>query len=126
MKHLMKFENFNNIEITQSGGLKCDNTSCDWTDPSISINDYKDWVNKPCPKCGECVLTEEDFNKTNMFVNAINMINQMSPSDLEELAKNMDSDDIIDAYLKLKNSGFQHKGGDEWSIKPSDIPTKKD
>lgn len=118
MRHLKKFENYNNIEVTQSGGINCDNTSCGWNDQSIRVEDYKDWVNKPCPDCGENLLTEEDFNKTNQLMDAIKLINSMPPEELEEFTKNLDSDDIIDAYLKLKELGVKQKeeGGDEWEF----------
>lgn len=116
MKHLKTFENHSNIEVTQSGGLQCDNPNCDWSDMTIPVSEYDKWVNKGCPKCGECVLTEDDFNKTNQLMSAINMINSMSPEQLDELSKHMDSDDIIDAYLKLKAFGFKHEGDDNWRV----------
>lgn len=116
MRHLKKFENYNNIEVEQSGGLSCDNPSCDWEDASISTDDYKNWVNKGCPKCGQSVLSEEDYNKTMQLISAINLINSIPPEQLAELTKNMDSDDIIDAYLKLKDFGLNHKGGENWEM----------
>lgn len=126
MKHLKKFENYNNVEVSKSGGLKCDNQSCGWIDPSIKVEDYKDWVNKPCPECGENLLTEEDFDSTNRLMDAINMINSMSPDQLKDITKNMDADDMIDAYLKLKELGVNQKeeGSSEWTIDPSKLGGK--
>ncbi len=43
-------------------GLKCDNPNCDWNDTSIQFEDYPEWLNKPCPKCGQVVLTQKDMN----------------------------------------------------------------
>lgn len=57
----------NNCGIT-GGGLKCDNPSCDFVDMSIEIGDYDNWVNKPCPKCGESLLTEEDYTAVKMMI----------------------------------------------------------
>lgn len=107
MRHLKRFENYNNIEIESSGGLKCDNINCNWEDMSIPIEDYVNWVNKPCPECGDVVLTEDDFNKTNQIMNAIKTINSISPEELEKLSLGASDDDIIDAYLKLKELGIR-------------------
>ena len=58
----------NVVEIV-GGGLKCDNPNCEWHDDSIKVEDYKDWVNVPCPSsCGSNLLTEDDYNKTLAFV----------------------------------------------------------
>ncbi len=118
MRHLKTFENYNNVEITQSGGIFCDNPDCGWGDETIKVEDYKDWVNKPCPDCGESVLTQDDFDKTNKFMDAINVINSIPPDELEKMTKNMSTDDIIDAYLKLKEFGFKHNDddGDKWTF----------
>lgn len=117
MKHIKTFENYNNIEIAKSGGLNCDNPNCDWSDMSIEVSDYKNWVNKPCPECGESLLTQEDYDKTVKFMDAINLINSIPPDQLEELSKNFDTDDIIDAYLKLKELGYRLEGGDNDSTR---------
>ncbi len=48
------------IEVT-GGGIKCDNPKCDYVDESVKMEDYDQWLNKPCPKCGENLLNEEDY-----------------------------------------------------------------
>lgn len=40
-------------------GIKCD--ACDYKDMEVQITDYKEWLNKPCPKCGASLLTEADL-----------------------------------------------------------------
>lgn len=62
---------YKNIEIIKENGLKCDNPKCDWEDDSIKFDTYKEWINKLCPKCGENVLTEEDFKNSELIRNAI-------------------------------------------------------
>ncbi|WP_422661678.1 hypothetical protein ACK8P5_26510 (plasmid) [Paenibacillus sp. EC2-1] len=42
-------------------GIKCDNASCDYNDESVKVEDYYTWLNKPCPKCGDNLLTEADY-----------------------------------------------------------------
>lgn len=40
-------------------GLKCDNINCDWARTDIRQKDHKQWIDVPCPKCGENVLTKK-------------------------------------------------------------------
>lgn len=42
-------------------GIKCDNPDCDYHNDSVEVQDYSLWLNKPCPKCGENLLTEADY-----------------------------------------------------------------
>ncbi len=77
-----------NIEYEDTG-LKCDNPNCDWTDTTISLNELSNYINKPCPKCGENVLTEEDYNNAMALEGMINVINSMTPEELAEFNENM-------------------------------------
>ena len=38
-------------------GLKCDNPSCDYSNPDIPFEQYEQFINCPCPKCGQSLLT---------------------------------------------------------------------
>lgn len=49
------------MDIQEDGYIKCDSPSCDWTE-NIKLSEMVNWLNKPCPKCGENVLTEKDFD----------------------------------------------------------------
>lgn len=40
-------------------GIKCD--SCDWDDMSVRYENYKEWLNRPCPECGANLLTRSDY-----------------------------------------------------------------
>jgi len=75
-----------NIEIEETG-LKCDNPNCDWENESVKMEDYKEWLNKPCPKCGQNVLTEEDYNNAQMLHLMAEFINDCSEEELGELAE---------------------------------------
>ena len=58
-------------------GLKCDNPDCDFVDMSIEYEDYKNWVNKPCPKCGAILLTKFDYEickQAKMFAKVCNIL----------------------------------------------------
>lgn len=42
--------------------FKCDKEGCGFVSPAIvDFNDYHLWLNVPCPKCGESIFTEEDY-----------------------------------------------------------------
>lgn len=61
------------------GGLQCDNPKCDYNDMSIKVEDYKDWVNKPCPKCGAILLTENDYKNVQFFLGVAKLANEIYP-----------------------------------------------
>ncbi len=42
-------------------GLKCDNPNCDYCNPEIPFEQYEQFVNYPCPKCGESLLTPQAY-----------------------------------------------------------------
>lgn len=56
-------------------GIKCDTPECDYKDMSVQSKDYKNWVNKPCPKCGGNLLTESDYKLTKRIETATTIIN---------------------------------------------------
>lgn len=89
------------------GGLVCDNTECDWEDMTIKLEDYGQYVNMPCPKCGENVLTEEDYKGVVDMVNAVEMANTMSPNQLEEMLKNLTPEQMDEALDKMNEMGFE-------------------
>ena len=43
------------------------------------MEDYKDWLNKPCPKCGMNLLTQEDYDNVMMLMSLINSMNEVLP-----------------------------------------------
>ena len=58
-------------------GIKCDSKECDYADMDVKFEDYPNWVNKSCPKCGENLLTEEDLNSTKMLIEIIKGANEI-------------------------------------------------
>lgn len=65
------------IKIKQMGGLKCDNPNCNYHDDSISVNDYPNYINKPCPYCGCNLLTEADYKSVKRILKTVNTINRL-------------------------------------------------
>ena len=68
----------------KSGGLQCDSPSCDWTDETIKVENYKEWLNAPCPKCGENVLTQEDLDSVLKVMEMVDLINALPEEGFEE------------------------------------------
>lgn len=67
------------IETRQQHLVKCDNVSCDFVVDSKTgdINeDSIEYINKPCPKCRENLLTETDYLNHQKVVKMINFINK--------------------------------------------------
>lgn len=50
-----------NNEYFQVKGLKCDNPNCNYKDMSIQAEEYKNYINHPCPNCGCSLLTKADY-----------------------------------------------------------------
>ena len=70
------------IRIEQ-GGLQCDNPECDWSDMTIVFADYPQYINAPCPKCDENILTEEDHNLVVELRKMVTMFNNMTEEEMK-------------------------------------------
>lgn len=66
------------IEIEHTSLIQCDNKPCDFTVPVPPDGnmDTSKWLNVPCPKCGDNLLTEEDHYRYKSFMAKINWINR--------------------------------------------------
>lgn len=66
------------IEKQQEFVIQCDNPKCDYTLPYSDNNEeyLVLFVNKPCPKCGENLLTELDFMQHQRFLKVVDFINR--------------------------------------------------
>lgn len=52
----------NIIEVESKNLVVCDNQKCDYEVPNTENDNLKDYINKSCPKCGENLLTQNDYN----------------------------------------------------------------
>lgn len=77
-------------------GIKCDNESCDYRDDNVPVEDYCNWLNKACPKCGENLLTQADFNNVKMLMNMAKVFGDMF-GDVEP--------DADQEYVKIEMNG---------------------
>ena len=73
-----------NIE-KEEGGLQCDNPKCDWKDTTIKDSDLEQHLNALCPKCGENILTEEDYNSFLKLQEIIDFVNSLTEEEKEQL-----------------------------------------
>lgn len=64
------------MEIT---GIKCDAPGCGYSDPNIPRHgeDYADYLNAPCPKCGASLLTEADLKLVQRITAGTNLLNRI-------------------------------------------------
>jgi len=62
-------------EMLNISGIKCDH--CDFKDETVEFKDYGLWLNKPCPKCGENLLTREDYDFCTMMYGMNNMFAEL-------------------------------------------------
>ncbi len=90
-------------------GLKCDNPNCDYTDMSIKREEYINCIGLPCPKCGESLLTREDYINVLIMEDAVNSVNTLLPDEIEKLTEGISEEDskkiehwIVDMYKGIK------------------------
>lgn len=68
-------EKYQAIE-TLGSGLVCDSETCEYSyDVKIDIKDLHNYVDAPCPKCGENLLTEEDYVHHKYLHKMIRLVN---------------------------------------------------
>lgn len=81
-------------------GLKCDNKECNYEDKTIKYEQYEDYINYPCPQCGESLLTKTDYLTTKFIVEAANIFNGLGLENSES-----DKDDKVKIKFDLNGSG---------------------
>ena len=63
--------------ILKVDGIRCENPSCDYENTSIQPQEYKKWVDQPCPKCGTVLLTENDYNLAKLLFATTTIANKI-------------------------------------------------
>lgn len=54
-------------------GIKCDH--CNYSDDSVQYEEYPEYVNEPCPDCGNNLLTIDDYNKCKSIIRLLTIYN---------------------------------------------------
>lgn len=65
--------------MSQGYLIVCDNENCDYKIPNETKDanaSIKKYTNKPCPECGETLLTEKDYRDSEFLMRYINWINK--------------------------------------------------
>ena len=57
-------------------GIKCDNTQCDYADMEVEFDPEK-YLNMPCPKCGENLFTQADYDLMQELASNVKKVNQL-------------------------------------------------
>lgn len=69
-------------------GIKCDNQTCDYEDPTAEFNNYKSYLNKPCPECNSNLLTQQDLDMVLALVAVAKNVNSnVDPKDINNLPR---------------------------------------
>lgn len=60
-------------------GIKCDNRriNCQWRDDSVKWEDYEAWVDRPCPVCGENLLTRRSYERWKRVVGVAKTLHRL-------------------------------------------------
>lgn len=58
-------------------GIKCDAVDCDYNNDEAKFEEYDQWLNRPCPKCGANLLTQEALDAVKWHVAAANHMNAL-------------------------------------------------
>ena len=96
-----------NVKIIP-GGLKCDNSKCDWADKSIKVKDLENWINSKCPKCNDNLLTLEDYNNAMIMIATAELFNEFKSNEILEMSKGQTIEDIK-SHPMIKNAkGLEH------------------
>lgn len=77
------------------GGIQCDTKGCDYRDDSVKVEEYPEWLNKPCPKCSGNLLTQADFDNVQLLLETAKQFNSLSQDQLRLMGINISEDDEI-------------------------------
>lgn len=77
-------------------GIQCD--SCDFKDPEVKVEDYPNWLNKPCPTCGENLLTQADFDNVQILLKSVELANK-------DFKPSQNNEPKIGGQIKMNGTG---------------------
>ena len=79
-------------------GIKCDAEGCDYRDDSAELENYEEYLNKPCPECGANLLTEADMATVKMMIEMAEQVNSL-------LGDQVPSKDMATVNVDMDGSG---------------------
>lgn len=77
----MKKRKYTVIDMFQENLIVCDNLTCDYVIPNPNPtgevdNDLSEFINMPCPKCGDNLLKTDDYKSFKKILKTINWVNK--------------------------------------------------
>jgi hypothetical protein len=79
-------------------GIKCD--ACDYINEDVKVEEYINWVNKPCPDCSANLLTEEDYLNVQLLIQITNIMNAELPQREDD-----EEEDLATMTVKMNGTG---------------------
>jgi hypothetical protein len=83
-------------------GIKCDNPECDYRDDYAKREDYEQYVNKPCPLCGEKLLTQKDLDSVVKLEIAVGVLDEVMSTFKKVNGKILKTDIIMNGTGKIE------------------------
>jgi len=106
-----KVEKVPAIEVKEMGGLKCDNLNCDWRNDDIKVEEYENYIDYPCPKCGSNVFTTKDYKSFMVILKLVKVLNFILPK------RRVDADNLTTMKCEFKGDGIVDATIDKGGIK---------
>lgn len=94
------------LKNVKTNGVVCDNPQCDWKNESVDTLQMALLVNHPCPKCGQNILTADDY---------IGMMQVIAVA--ENAPESNDDNQKVDFSVKVHNGITVFKNIDDGSEK---------
>ena len=87
---------------------------------SVKFEDYPTYVNKPCPICGENLLTQESYNELLAWVEAVEISNTYTKEELENIMTSLSPEEMDKALDIINSMGLKkidslEDGREHWS-----------
>ena len=58
--------------------MQCDNAQCDYIGEPIEYEQAESYIGTPCPKCGENILTQQDYDNLVTIIKGMDLINHIT------------------------------------------------
>jgi predicted RNA-binding Zn-ribbon protein involved in translation (DUF1610 family) len=72
-------ENTMSESMIEAMQIQCDNPVCDHVDDTVTAENISEFLNLPCPKCGENLLTQDDFDTVERMLELTNGAGDLDP-----------------------------------------------
>ncbi len=79
-------------------GIKCDADGCDYSSPDVPASEFGSYLNRPCPKCGSPLLTDQDLAAIKMLMATVDYGNSM-------VGCVPDGTEMVNIPIKMDGSG---------------------